>query len=131
MKSFTLIIFHFHCCQSLIFSKNILQLVLNSSQSISNQLAQLLSCSFFTCVETSKMYSSSSNYILCYTGSEFYSMHYTLHQPKKEERRDKLAICVHGLTRNETDFNYLVTHLASEFTLICPDVVGSLFLNEF
>jgi len=35
-----------------------------------------------------------------------------------------IVICVHGLTRNCRDFDFLASTLSSEFRVICPDVVG-------
>ena len=36
----------------------------------------------------------------------------------------RVLICVHGLTRNGQDFDPLASALASEFRVICPDIVG-------
>lgn len=36
----------------------------------------------------------------------------------------KVLICVHGLTRNGRDFDYLAEALSDEYRVICPDVVG-------
>jgi len=35
-----------------------------------------------------------------------------------------IVICVHGLTRNCRDFDFLATALSSDCRVICPDVVG-------
>lgn len=35
-----------------------------------------------------------------------------------------IVICVHGLTRNCRDFDYLASALSSQCRVICPDVVG-------
>lgn len=35
-----------------------------------------------------------------------------------------MLICVHGLSRNSRDFDYLANSLASDFHVICPDIVG-------
>jgi len=35
-----------------------------------------------------------------------------------------VVICVHGLTRNCRDFDYLASELSSHYRVICPDVVG-------
>lgn len=35
-----------------------------------------------------------------------------------------VVICVHGLTRNCRDFDYLASTLSSRYRVICPDVVG-------
>jgi pimeloyl-ACP methyl ester carboxylesterase len=36
----------------------------------------------------------------------------------------RVVICVHGLTRNGRDFDFLAESLSSHFRVICPDVVG-------
>lgn len=36
----------------------------------------------------------------------------------------KVLVCVHGLTRNGRDFDYLARILAADYRVICPDVVG-------
>jgi pimeloyl-ACP methyl ester carboxylesterase len=36
----------------------------------------------------------------------------------------RVLICVHGLTRNGRDFDYLARALERDFRVICPDVVG-------
>lgn len=35
-----------------------------------------------------------------------------------------VVVCVHGLTRNGRDFDFLAQALAEEFRVVCPDVVG-------
>ncbi|NYT59349.1 alpha/beta hydrolase [Alcaligenaceae bacterium] len=37
---------------------------------------------------------------------------------------DKVLLCVHGLTRTGRDFDRLATRLASDYRVICPDIVG-------
>lgn len=36
----------------------------------------------------------------------------------------RVLICVHGLTRNGRDFDVLANALASDYRVICPDIVG-------
>lgn len=36
----------------------------------------------------------------------------------------KALLCVHGLTRNGRDFDYLARHLQKDFRVVCPDLVG-------
>ena len=36
----------------------------------------------------------------------------------------RVLICVHGLTRNGRDFDWLAERLAAHYRVICPDVVG-------
>ncbi len=37
---------------------------------------------------------------------------------------ERVLFCVHGLTRNARDFDYLARVLCQDYTVICPDVVG-------
>ncbi len=37
---------------------------------------------------------------------------------------DKVLICVHGLTRNARDFDFIAQALADDYRIICPDVPG-------
>lgn len=54
-------------------------------------------------------------------GSGLHRMAYTewgdAHNPK-------VLICVHGLTRNGRDFDFLARKLSRDYRVICPDVVG-------
>ncbi len=55
-------------------------------------------------------------------GFGFHQLHY---MEWGDENAEKTVICVHGLTRNAHDFDYLACALAAEgFRVICPDVVG-------
>src|SRR5436190_10115112 len=36
----------------------------------------------------------------------------------------RVVICVHGLTRNGRDFDFLAAALADRYRVICPDVIG-------
>jgi len=36
----------------------------------------------------------------------------------------RVLICVHGLTRNGRDFDFLAQSLSGEYRVVCPDVVG-------
>jgi pimeloyl-ACP methyl ester carboxylesterase len=36
----------------------------------------------------------------------------------------RVLICVHGLTRNGRDFDFLASLLSNDFRVICPDIVG-------
>ena len=35
-----------------------------------------------------------------------------------------VLVCVHGLTRNGRDFDVLANALASDYRVVCPDIVG-------
>jgi pimeloyl-ACP methyl ester carboxylesterase len=41
-----------------------------------------------------------------------------------DERNQRLAVCVHGLTRNGRDFDELAKALQKERRVACPDIVG-------
>jgi pimeloyl-ACP methyl ester carboxylesterase len=41
-----------------------------------------------------------------------------------DEREQRLAVCVHGLTRNSRDFDELARALQSRRRVACPDIVG-------
>ncbi|AIL65750.1 Alpha/beta hydrolase [Rickettsiales bacterium Ac37b] len=36
----------------------------------------------------------------------------------------EVVICVHGLTRNSRDFDYLAQELSKTYRVICPDIIG-------
>lgn len=50
--------------------------------------------------------------------------HRIVYQDWGLENNPKVLICVHGLTRNSRDFDYIASHLAKEYRVICPDIVG-------
>ncbi|MBL8446385.1 MAG: alpha/beta hydrolase [Zoogloeaceae bacterium] len=41
-----------------------------------------------------------------------------------EADNPRVLVCVHGLTRNGRDFDFLARHLARHYRVICPDVAG-------
>ena len=41
-----------------------------------------------------------------------------------DARNPRVLVCVHGLTRQGRDFDTLAQDLASEYRVVCPDVVG-------
>lgn len=41
-----------------------------------------------------------------------------------EPGNDRVLLCVHGLTRAGRDFDELAQHMAGDFRVVCPDVVG-------
>ncbi len=62
-----------------------------------------------------------SDYLLCLSSKGFHRMHYVEWGDPGAER---LAICVHGLTRTCRDFDFLARALLPEFRVVCPDVAG-------
>ena len=55
------------------------------------------------------------------SSSGFHLIHYTDHGDPAAER---IVICVHGLSRNCRDFDFLAAALAPDFRVVCPDVAG-------
>lgn len=41
-----------------------------------------------------------------------------------EPDNPKVLVCVHGLTRNARDFDFLAQSLASDYRVLCPDIAG-------
>lgn len=41
-----------------------------------------------------------------------------------KDTSNRLLMCVHGLTRNSRDFDYLAKGIETHFRVICPDLVG-------
>ncbi len=62
-----------------------------------------------------------SHYLLGLSPGGFHRIHYT--QSGSTDNQSVL-ICVHGLTRNARDFDFLAEALASDYRVLCPDVVG-------
>jgi pimeloyl-ACP methyl ester carboxylesterase len=62
-----------------------------------------------------------SDHVLCLSSRGFHRMHYVEWGDPDAER---VAICVHGLTRNGRDFDFLAQALLPDFRVVCPDVAG-------
>lgn len=62
-----------------------------------------------------------SDFILGLDPGGFHRIHYTDWGDPAAER---IVICVHGLTRNGRDFDFLAQALAPDFRVICPDIAG-------
>jgi pimeloyl-ACP methyl ester carboxylesterase len=62
-----------------------------------------------------------SDHVLCLSTKGFHRMRYVEWGDADAER---VAILVHGLTRNGRDFDNLAQALVPEFRVICPDVAG-------
>jgi pimeloyl-ACP methyl ester carboxylesterase len=41
-----------------------------------------------------------------------------------DPKNSRVLVCVHGLTRNARDFDFLAQGLAQRYRVVCPDVVG-------
>lgn len=59
--------------------------------------------------------------ILCADPHGFHHMRYV---EWGEPSNPRVLICVHGLTRNARDFDYIAERLADAYRVVCPDVVG-------
>ncbi|MDB5809127.1 MAG: Alpha/beta hydrolase [Betaproteobacteria bacterium] len=62
-----------------------------------------------------------SDFLLGLTASGFHKIFYTDWGDPASERA---VICVHGLTRNCRDFDFLAQALAADFRVVCPDIAG-------
>ena len=62
-----------------------------------------------------------TDHILCLDTHGFHKMHYT---DWGDPASPRVAICVHGLTRNCRDFDFLAQALAGECRVVCPDIAG-------
>jgi pimeloyl-ACP methyl ester carboxylesterase len=59
--------------------------------------------------------------VLCMGAHGLHRMAYT---EWGDPSNPRVVVCVHGLTRNGRDFDFLAQDLASEYRVVCPDVVG-------
>jgi pimeloyl-ACP methyl ester carboxylesterase len=59
--------------------------------------------------------------LLCLDSAGFHRVRY---YEWGDPDNDRVVICVHGLTRNGRDFDFLAQSLAADFRVICPDVAG-------
>ena len=62
-----------------------------------------------------------SDHVLCLSSKGFHRVHYVEWGDPDAER---VAILVHGLTRNGRDFDVLAQALQPDFRVLCPDVAG-------
>ncbi len=62
-----------------------------------------------------------SNTVQCISPAGLHQMHYTEWGARDNPR---VVVCVHGLARNCRDFDTLAQWLASDFRVVCPDIVG-------
>lgn len=61
------------------------------------------------------------DYVSCLGARGFHRMHYTDWGSPDAER---IVVCVHGLTRNGRDFDFLAQALLPDFRVVCPDIAG-------
>jgi pimeloyl-ACP methyl ester carboxylesterase len=53
-----------------------------------------------------------------------HGLHRMVYSEWGDRSNPRVLICVHGLTRNGGDFDVLANALASDYRVVCPDVVG-------
>jgi pimeloyl-ACP methyl ester carboxylesterase len=54
----------------------------------------------------------------------FHRIHYLEWGDEKKFKTQETLLCVHGITRNARDFDYLAGKLCKQYRVVCPDVVG-------
>jgi pimeloyl-ACP methyl ester carboxylesterase len=59
--------------------------------------------------------------VLCLDAVGYHRMHY---YEWGDADNPRVVICVHGLTRNGRDFDFLAEHLRADFRVVCPDIAG-------
>jgi pimeloyl-ACP methyl ester carboxylesterase len=59
--------------------------------------------------------------ILCLDPHGFHRLRYV---EWGDPANPRVLVCVHGLTRNGRDFDYLASRMADHYRVVCPDVVG-------
>jgi pimeloyl-ACP methyl ester carboxylesterase len=62
-----------------------------------------------------------TGHVLGLSTNGFHKMHYT---DSGDPVSPRVVICVHGLTRNCRDFDFLAQALAGECRVVCPDIAG-------
>lgn len=62
-----------------------------------------------------------SDIVLGLNSKGFHRMHY---YDWGDPENSRVVICVHGLTRNGRDFDFLAQALSRDFRIVCPDVAG-------
>jgi len=62
-----------------------------------------------------------NDHVMCLGSAGYHRMHYT---EWGDAGNPRIVVCVHGLTRNGRDFDFLAQALAPDCRVICPDVAG-------
>ena len=58
------------------------------------------------------------------TGPDPHGSHNLAYTQWGDPENPQVLVCVHGLTRNSRDFDFLAKALVSDYRIICPDLVG-------
>lgn len=59
--------------------------------------------------------------LLCLDAAGYHRVHY---YDWGDPDNPRIVVCVHGLTRNGRDFDFLAQRLSRDFRVVCPDVAG-------
>ena len=62
-----------------------------------------------------------SSHVQCLSPAGFHRMAYV---EWGDPHNPRVLVCVHGLTRSGRDFDFLAEALATDYRVVCPDVVG-------
>lgn len=62
-----------------------------------------------------------TSHVVCASSAGLHRMAYT---EWGDPANPRVLFCVHGLTRNSRDFDYLAASMSDHYRVICPDVVG-------
>lgn len=62
-----------------------------------------------------------SSTVFSLTPEGFHKMHYL---EWGDSNQSETVFCVHGLSRNAHDFDFLASALSCDFRLLCPDIIG-------
>lgn len=60
----------------------------------------------------------------CFVGLNPQGFHRVVYYEWGDPHNDQVVLCVHGLTRNGRDFDWLAEKLAADYRVVCPDIVG-------
>ncbi len=66
----------------------------------------------------------SKHYVMGLGYHGFHRINYLEWGNTKDFIHQETLLCVHGLTRNARDFDYLASKLCDNYRIVCPDVVG-------
>jgi pimeloyl-ACP methyl ester carboxylesterase len=59
-----------------------------------------------------------------YLGIDSIGLHRLVYRDWGDPRHSHVVVCVHGLTRNSRDFDFLAGALSKDCRVVCPDVAG-------
>ncbi|GLQ33927.1 alpha/beta hydrolase [Amylibacter marinus] len=66
----------------------------------------------------------SHNYVRGLSFQGFHRIHYTDWNNRPDIQDQDTLVCVHGVSRNGRDFDYLAERMMDQYRVVCPDMVG-------